>query len=296
MARYYANITGAANVSVPFNPYQVYTGNGNYIRLEVNCDNLRTDGTKNNGAVWLNGTSQWFSFEMYGQGWEYLNLGGTTYIGRYEYWSTNGFEETFVVEMNNGNVTLTKGEQTSATTFSGNFNSANISFFPTRTGANTRVNFYEWKAYGANNTLLFDFVPDYSGTTMGLRDKVSENFYAATDQTKIELIALSIFETDVTEINSTYTGLTTSVTLTTDENISWTATTIPSFVTLSSTAGTNTTQITVSIAFNSTYSERSGSIIFTSSEGDTAEITVSQAKHPVLIPNNNIYRGGNRIN
>lgn len=295
MSNYYAHITGAANVTVPFKPKQVYTGNSNYVRIEFNGDNLRTDSQKNNGAVWLNGTSYWFSFEMYGQGWEYFNLGSTTYIGRYDYWSTSGFEETLVLEINNGAVSLTKGQQTSATTFGGSFTSANISFFPTTYATNTLINFYEWKAYGTNSTLLFDFVPDYDGTTKGLRDKVSGNFYSASDQSKITLYQLKTFETDVTAITGTYEASSYTVNLSSDE--AWTATTIPSWVTLSSTAGTSgTTQITVSFPINSAYSQRTGTIVFTDTENDTCEVQCTQGKHPLLLPKNNIYRGGLVVN
>ena len=295
MGKYYANISGAANVQVPFSPYQVYTGNGNYVRLELNCDNLRTDSTKANAAVWLNGTGNWFSFEMYGQGWEYFNLGSTTYIGRYDYWSTSGFEETLVLEVNNGAVTLTKGQQTSATTFSGKFASSNISFFPTTYGVNTRVNFYEWKAYGENNTLLFDFVPDYNGTSKGLRDKVSDNFYAATDQSKIELIALSTFETDVTAITASYNSTTCAVTLTTEEDTEWTASTQNGWISISPNQGTGSSVFIVTVAKNTAYAGRNGLVTVTNGK-DTIEITVGQEKYPLLLPKNNIYRGGNRIN
>ena len=295
MANYYAHITGAANVQVPFSPYQVYTGNGNYVRVELNCDNLRTDSQRNNGAVWFNGTSNWFSFEMYGDGWEYFNLGSTVYIGRYNYWSTSGFEETLVLEVNNGAVTLTKGQQTSATTFSGNFTSSNISFFPTTYAANTRVYFYEWKAYGANNTLLFDFVPNYNGTTKGLRDKVSGNFYAATDQSKIELIALSTFETDITAITASYNSTTSAVTLTAEEDMAWTASTSNNWITLSTTGGTGSSVFTVSVSANKAYTARNGLVTLTNGE-DVIEITVEQEKYPLFVPKNNIYREGRLVN
>ena len=295
MAKYYANISGAANVQVPFNPYQVYTGNGNYVRLELNCDNLRTDGTKNKAAVWINNTGGWFSFEMYGEGWEYFNLGSTTYIGRYDYWSTNGFEETLVLEANNGAVTLTKGQQTSATTFGGTFSNANITFFPSNTGTYTRVHFYEWKAYGANNTLLFDFVPDYSGTTKGLRDKVSGNFYAATDQSKIELISLSTFETDITAITASYNSTTSSVTLTAENDMAWTASSSNNWITLSTTGGTGSSVFTVSLSKNTDYTQRVGTVTLTNGE-DVIEIVCTQEKYPILVPKNNIYREGRLVN
>lgn len=297
MSRYYANISGAANVRVPFNPYQVYTGNGNYVKLEVNCDNLRTDGTRNNGAVWINNTSGWFSFEMYGRGWEYFNLGNTTYIGRYGYYSTNGFEETLVLEINNGDVTLTKGETTSATTFGGTLSNANISFFPSNRGTNTRVDFYEWKAYGENNTLLFDFVPDYNGTTKGLRDKVSGNFYAATDQTKIELIPLSTFEITPTESAATYESGTTTITVNTDNDssITWTASTSDSWLSLSTLTGAGDGSVTVTYTENKTFQNRTGTVTFTSYEGDVLTFTIEQEKKPVLVYDHPIYRSGNLV-
>ena len=295
MSKYYAYISGATNISVPVSPKDIYSGNSNHITLEFNGDNLRTDSVKNNAAVWIRTSGNWFSFEMYGQGWEYLNLGSTTYIGRYAYWSTNGFESTFVVDINNGSVTLTKGNQVSATTFSGGITAPGMSFFPTTYGANTKMYFYRLGIYGGNNkTLLYDFVPDYDGTTKGLRDKVSGNFYAATNQSKITLYQLKTFETDVTAITGTYEASSYTVNLSSDE--AWTATTVPSWITLSSTAGTSgTTQITVSFPINSTYSQRTGTIVFTDAENETCEVECTQGKHPIIIPQQNIFRGGKRI-
>lgn len=297
MARYYAHITGEANIQVPFNPYQVYTSNGNYVRIELNCDNLITVNTKNNAAVWLNGIGDWFSFEMYNQGWEYFNLGNTTYIGRYNYWGTNGFEETLVLEVNKGDVTLTKGQQTSATTFSGNFASSNISFFPTTYAENTRVNFYEWKAYGTNNTLLFDFVPYYNGTTKGLRDKVSGNFYAATDQTKIELIPLTTFEITPEETDVTSEGGTTTITVNTDNDtsITWTASTSDNWLSLSTLTGAGDGSVTITYEENEAYQSRTGTITFTSSNDDVLTFTIEQAKKPFLVYDRPIYRSGSLV-
>ena len=297
MSKYYANISGAANIQVPFNPYQVYTSNGNYVRIELNCDNLITVNTKQNAAVWLNGVGNWFSFEMYNQGWEYFNLGSTTYIGRYNYWSTNGFEETLILEVNDGAVTMTKGQQTSATTFSGNFASTNISFFPTTYAVNTRVNFYEWKAYGTNNTLLFDFVPYYNGTTKGLWDKVSGNFYVATDQTKIELIPLTTFEIAPTETAATYESGTTTITVNTDNDtsITWTASTSDNWLSLSTLTGAGDGSVTLTYAENEAFQSRTGTVTFTSSIGDVLTFTIEQAMKPFIAYDRPIYRSGSLV-
>lgn len=102
------------------------------------------------------------------------------------------------------------------------------------------------------------------------------------------------FETDVTAITGTYEASSYTVNLASDN--AWTATTIPSWVTLSTTAGTSgTTQITVSFPINSAYSQRTGTIVFTDTENDTCEVECTQAKHPIIIPQNNIFRGGKQI-
>lgn len=298
MGRYYAHITGAANIEVPVNPGQIYTNNSNHLTLEFNGDNLRTDSARNNGAVWIRTSGNWFSFEMYGGGWEYLNLGSTTYIGRYNYWSTDGFEETFVIDINNGNVTLTKGEQTSATTFNGGITASDMHFFRTGSGVKVLMNFYRLAIYGGNSkTLLYDFVPDYEGTTKGMRDKVSGNFYAATDQSKISLVALSVFEITPTETATTCESGTTAVTVNTDNDssITWTASTTDSWLSLSSSTGAGDGSVTITYAENLNYSPRTGIVTFTSSEGGTLTFTLEQEKKPVLVYDRPIYRSGNLV-
>lgn len=105
----------------------------------------------------------------------------------------------------------------------------------------------------------------------------------------------STIDTDVTELSGPYE--TSSYTVNLSSDYAWTATTIPSWVSLSSTAGTSgDTEITVTFRKNNIYSQRTGTIVFTNTETDTAEVECTQEKHPLLVPKNNIYRGGNRIN
>ena len=98
-----------------------------------------------------------------------------------------------------------------------------------------------------------------------------------------------------TAITASYSGITTSVTLTTDSGVSWTATTVPAWVRLSSTAGTDTTTITVNIMKNNSNIARTGSIVFTSENDDTAEVLCTQEKHPLLVPVGKLYREGQLI-
>ena len=106
---------------------------------------------------------------------------------------------------------------------------------------------------------------------------------------------MSAIEVEPTAITSTYSGSTSSISLTIDEGLSWSATTIPSWISLSSTAGTESAEITATIAQNNTYSQRTGTIVFTASNGDIAEIECTQDKHPILVPVNKIYRGGQLV-
>ena len=301
MAKYYAHISGSPNIVTNFNPRTSYTGNGNYLRLEY-VGNIITDATRN-CYVWRQPSGNWFSLEQgtYGQ---YMNLANTTYVtdvanveANRRKFNSDSLSDPAIFVLDNGTANLTFENWTTTGTFSGDLPSSNIVFFPTGTANSMIMDFYGLKVYGSGDTLLYDFVPGWNGmhTLRGIIDKVSGNFFSATNQSYITLYDLSTFEVDVAEINATYTGSTTPVTLTADDGVSWTATTIPSWVTLSSTAGTGTTQLTVTIEPNTAYSARTGSIVFTSSESDTAEIAITQAKYPLLVPDENIFRGGDEV-
>jgi hypothetical protein len=103
------------------------------------------------------------------------------------------------------------------------------------------------------------------------------------------------FEADTTAVTATYSATTTSVTLTADEEVSWTASTNDSWITVSPVSGTGSGVITISLAKNTAYTQRVGTVTLTNGE-DTIEIECSQAKHPVLVPKNNIYREGRLVN
>ncbi len=101
----------------------------------------------------------------------------------------------------------------------------------------------------------------------------------------------SVFYADPDSLSFDYEASSSTITLNADTEMSWTATSIPSWITLSSSAGTGTATITVSAAKNNTISPRTGTIVFSNGE-DTAEVECTQAKHPLLVPFNNIYRNG----
>ncbi len=105
----------------------------------------------------------------------------------------------------------------------------------------------------------------------------------------------SSFETDITAITASYNSTTSAVTLTTDEDISWTASTLNDWITLSTTGGTGSSVFTVSLSKNTAYAGRNGLITVTNGE-DVIEITVEQEKYPLFVPKNNIYREGRLVN
>lgn len=99
----------------------------------------------------------------------------------------------------------------------------------------------------------------------------------------------STFETDITAITATYSATTSSVTLTAEEDMAWTASTNDSWITVSPVSGTGSATLTISLPQNKTYISRTGSVEITNGE-DTIEITVEQEKYPLFIPAENIYR------
>ena len=108
-------------------------------------------------------------------------------------------------------------------------------------------------------------------------------------------VSATTFETDITAITATYSATTTEVTLTAEEDMAWTASTQNDWITLSTTGGTGSSVFTVSVSKNTAYTGRNGLVTLTNGE-NTIEITVSLSNYPLLVPKNNIYRGGLLVN
>ena len=148
---------------------------------------------------------------------------------------------------------------------------------------------------GASNAVGF-----FSGYGTQGSEYFNDRFYwmycsleALTDAEIKQVIAYnedtSIFVTDITAITATYNSTTSSITLTAEEDMAWTASTSNDWITLSTTGGTGSSVFTVTLAKNKAYSARNGLVTLTNGE-DVIEVTVEQAKYPLLIPNENIYR------
>lgn len=92
-------------------------------------------------------------------------------------------------------------------------------------------------------------------------------------------------------LNVDYTGLTTAVTLDMESGTSWSATSVPSWINLSATAGTDAASITVVVSRNNNAQPRTGIVVFEDAEENAAELLINQAKHPAIVPVNNLYLG-----
>lgn len=104
----------------------------------------------------------------------------------------------------------------------------------------------------------------------------------------------STFGPDEDSADVPYSGGTISANLSA-EGVSWTASTVNNWITISPTTGTGDSMITLTVKKNS-FSERTGIVTFTSGAGDEAEFTINQEGSDGLLPFNKIYRNGRRIN
>lgn len=107
---------------------------------------------------------------------------------------------------------------------------------------------------------------------------------------------VSVLGVSPTSLTSDYNATAFTVSLTAGDNTTWSATTVPSWITVSPSTGDSSATLTITFAKNNTYEQRTGTIVFTDSESNTCSIECTQGKHPLLLPNNNIYRGGLIIN
>lgn len=103
---------------------------------------------------------------------------------------------------------------------------------------------------------------------------------------------LGSFGIEPENLSFDYTGGTSSLTITTDEG--WTASTSDSWITLSSTSGTGDSTINITAQLNKGQ-QRTGYVNVTDGS-NTLACTISQEKYPVLVPYNNLYINGNRVN
>lgn len=156
-----------------------------------------------------------------------------------------------------------------------------------------------------NKAVNTNFFCDYKQPSQYASERFAGDFYwmycsneVLTDEEIQQVINYnenpSSFSTTPDTLDFNYNGVSQNVTVAAEEGVSWTATTLPSWIGLSQSEGTGTTTVTVSASKNTSYTPRTGTIIFESDDDDAAEVSITQEKYPLIVPINNfkINRGG----
>lgn len=133
---------------------------------------------------------------------------------------------------------------------------------------------------------------DNSNNIIGLFDTVSDTMFTNSSLNLTYGEIINTFEISPENISFDYTGGASALTITTDNG--WTASTENDWLTLSSISGTGNGTINITAQLNKGQ-ERTGYVNVTDGS-DTLVCTILQKSYPIILPYNNIYINGNRIN
>ena len=133
---------------------------------------------------------------------------------------------------------------------------------------------------------------DNSNNVTGLFDTVSDMMFTNSSLNLTYGEIINTIEISPENISFDYIGGTSALTITTDNG--WTASTNDSWLTLSSTSGTGNSTINITAQLNKGQ-DRTGYIII-GDDSNTSVCTISQKSYPIIVPYNNLYINGNRIN
>ena len=133
---------------------------------------------------------------------------------------------------------------------------------------------------------------DNSDDVIGLFDTVSDTMFANSSLNLTYGEITSTIEISPENMSFDYTGGTSALTITAEEG--WAASIGSEWLTLSSESGIGNSEITVTAQLNKGQ-ERTGYIVI-ADDINTSVCTISQKAYPIIVPYNNIYINGNRIN
>lgn len=158
--------------------------------------------------------------------------------------------------------------------------------------APSNIYIYEVTIY-EDDIIVAHYLP-YGDTETGygvLYDTVSGNYLTANEPSKTTAFfpQLSI---EPKNMSFDYTGGTSALTITAEEG--WTASTNDDWLALSSITGTGDSTINITAQLNKGQ-DRTGYVNVTDGS-NTSVCTISQKNYPVIVPYNNLYINGNRIN
>ena len=133
---------------------------------------------------------------------------------------------------------------------------------------------------------------DNSNNVIGLFDTVSDTMFTNSSLNLTYGEIISSIKISPENMLFDYTGGTSSLSITTEDV--WAASIGSEWLTLSSESGIGNSEITVTAQLNKGQ-ERTGYIVI--ADGiNTSVCTISQKAYPIIVPYNNIYINGNRIN
>lgn len=133
---------------------------------------------------------------------------------------------------------------------------------------------------------------DNSNNVIGLFDTVSDTMFTNSSLNLTYGEIISTIKISPENISFDYTGGTSALTITAEGD--WAASIGNDWLTLSSTSGTGNSTINVTAQLNKGQ-ERTGHIVI-ADDSNTLVCTISQENYPIIVPYNNIYINGNRIN
>ena len=143
-----------------------------------------------------------------------------------------------------------------------------------------------------DGVLTLDLVPAYKNNQYCFKDRVSGDYLYGTGTIGGEVTSISI---DIESITAEYSGTSTTVTVTADSTLTWTASTTDSWISLVNPTGAGNGSFTVVAAENRSYSERTGSVSLISNGGDEIILPVGQEKKPLIVYDRPIYRSGDLV-
>lgn len=133
---------------------------------------------------------------------------------------------------------------------------------------------------------------DDSNNVIGLFDTVSDTMFTNSSLNLTYGEIISTLEISPENMSFDYTGGTSALTITSEGG--WTASTENDWLTLSSTLGTGNSTINITAQLNKGQ-DRTGYVNVTDGS-NTLVCTISQKTYPIIVPYNNLYINGNRIN
>lgn len=133
---------------------------------------------------------------------------------------------------------------------------------------------------------------DNSDDVIGLFDTVSDTMFTNSSLNLTYGEIISSIKISPENMSFDYTGGTSALTITAEEG--WAASIGSDWLTLSSTSGTGNSEITVTAQLNKGQ-DRTGYIVI-ADDSNTLVCTISQENYPIIVPYNNLYINGNRIN